>query len=217
MLIQLSRVLLLAIAGLCFSISVSAQAITTYDFNSLSTGDINGQDNWGTEDQGGNCCNNLYIATPSSYNGTNYADAINGGGNRNLDIWRINDGSFSIPTFTGDEAYTYIQFAATSGWWGNVFGLGYDADGDTKVLRDDVNELGVRLQVATSSAELRFIDASGTTTAAAYSMNNSTDWYQFRVVMNLTGKQRTGIGKRIYFESDSRRNKLHSHIRFAKY
>lgn len=191
MLIKLSKVLLLAIAGILLSMPANAQQITTYDFNSLSIGDISGQDNWGTEDQGGNCCNNLFIASPSSYNGTNYADAVNAGGGRNLDIWRINDGGFSIPTFTGNEPASYIQFDATRGYWGHVFGLGYDADGDSKVLRDDANELGIRLQVVTRAAQLRLINAAGTTVSAAYSIRG-TDWHRFKVVMDLTANSGQG-------------------------
>ncbi len=190
MLIKLTKVILLAIAGIILPISANAQAITTYDFNSLSTGDINGQDNWATEDQG-SCCNNLFIATSSSYDGSNYADAVNGAGGRNLDIWRINDGNFSIPTFTGNETVSYIQFDATRGWWGHVFGLGFDADGDSKVLRDDANELGIRLQIVNSATELRLIDAGGSTTAATYSFTG-TDWHRFKVVMNLTANSGQG-------------------------
>jgi len=141
---------------------------TTYDFNSLSLGALNGQDNWVAIGIGSN------IQPPQvfsgSHDGTQYISRGGGGtGNTRGTGTRVNDGSFAFSLIGGT-----LLIDMRLNHWGNSFGTGFDAD-SSGVL--DVGERTLVFAVGNVPG----LNLNGTSTSANAIGMGSGDWVRFRI------------------------------------
>ncbi|MBE6336373.1 MAG: T9SS type A sorting domain-containing protein [Lentimicrobiaceae bacterium] len=129
--------LLLSIVSIFLAISVQAQTVITKDFNDYSEGNVlNGQDNWvaRAHSAGGGQLKIDYLGdglptTPDETLGVYFNT-----GNTNFGEIATHK---STPDFQFDfsEGGTIeIELDVFRNWWGTLFGVGYDANGDGVVL-----------------------------------------------------------------------------------
>ncbi len=118
-----------------------------YDFNSLTPGDLNGQDSWQTVLQS----TSVDIQVGDYGNDLTQAIRFNQGG-LGAQAWalRENDGSFSLPSFTGD--HYAMEFDIQPACWGTTFGIG--ADTNSNGMLSGYGESGVVMSVDTGGAVL---------------------------------------------------------------
>src|SRR3954469_12320511 len=116
----MNRLFSAAVSSLVIAIACltpAAQA-SLYDFESLSAGNLIGQDNWIHANTLGNAGNETVVGAGPGSN-TSKVAIPNAG---NDQVYRQNNGTFSIPTFTGtDKIYTEADFAVGTQF--SAFGL----------------------------------------------------------------------------------------------
>lgn len=117
-------------------VSVHAQTVITKDFNNYSEGILNGQDNWvaRAHSAGGGQMVVDYLGdglptTPDETLGVFFSNA------------NTNYGEIATHKSTPDFQFNFseggtieVEIDMFYDWWGSVFGIGYDADGDGVVL-----------------------------------------------------------------------------------
>lgn len=117
-------------------LSVNAQTVITKDFNNYNEGVLNGQDNWvaRAHSAGGGQMKVDYIGdglptTPDESLGVFFSNA------------NTNYGEIATHKSTPDFHFDFseggtieVEIDMYYDWWGSVFGVGYDADGDGVVL-----------------------------------------------------------------------------------
>jgi hypothetical protein len=112
-----------------------------------------------------------------------------------------NDGSFSIPSFSGLETQAILQVDFGVGFWGNHFALAYDADGDGEVRKLDLSEVGPGLKIGSRfSVGVQVVAADGTVAMAPIEDVDGSggDWVRSRLVMDLTANSGQGSGDLYY-------------------
>lgn len=117
-------------------LSVNAQTVITKDFNNYNEGVLNGQDNWvaRAHSAGGGQMKVDYLGdglptTPDESLGVFFSNA------------NTNYGEIATHKSTPDFHFDFseggtieVEIDMYYDWWGSVFGVGYDADGDGVVL-----------------------------------------------------------------------------------
>ena len=117
-------------------LSVNAQTVITKDFNNYNEGVLNGQDNWvaRAHSAGGGQMKVDYLGdglptTPDETLGVFFSNA------------NTNYGEIATHKSTPDFKFDFseggtieVEIDMYYDWWGSVFGVGYDADGDGVVL-----------------------------------------------------------------------------------
>ena len=117
-------------------LSVNAQTVITKDFNNYNEGVLNGQDNWvaRAHSAGGGQMKVDYLGdglptTPDESLGVFFSNA------------NTNYGEIATHKSTSDFHFDFseggtieVEIDMYYDWWGSVFGVGYDADGDGVVL-----------------------------------------------------------------------------------
>ncbi|MCC7191659.1 MAG: PEP-CTERM sorting domain-containing protein [Phycisphaeraceae bacterium] len=185
----------LGIAAALSSAWVSTSVASVYTFESLSTGAIATQDNW------------------TSYAGVASVGTPSGTGNPSTRVFvgsglesfgsRINNGSFSIPTFTGSETAAVLQFDFRLPTGGNrqaTFGVGYDVNGSGSVQAGvALKELSPVIGADYYSGTPHFmVMINGGTFFLSYTTFPSGfavgDWIRVRLDMDLTANSGNGSG-----------------------
>lgn len=158
-----------------FSIS---NEVKNYDFNSLAPGDtLDGKDNWVMFGPGWT----FPIVSANGPDGSLAIFATAGGGSQKYTS-RINDGNYSITSFTGDENSAVFQIDAISVCWTTHVGIGYDDNSNNMI---ESSECGIRLAFLDCITErLSFIDAQGNSTE--FIGWDAAAWVSIRVVMDFT-------------------------------
>jgi hypothetical protein len=173
---------------------IDDESIAVYDFESLTIGQINGQDNWAEAET------NATVETDtSSANGTLVvrANATFGGAAGETEISRVNDGSFSFPAFTGTQGLICYDTTADDN---SLFALGQEivADG---LLKIDDDEIGVPF----GFWERQFIVLVGNslvTRAGVVDLSSDygeiTDWYRLCLAIDFSANNGDGAGSLSY-------------------
>lgn len=169
-----------------FSFQMSfSNDVKIYDFNALSTGVINGQDNWVRFGAG---WTNPIIVT-SGPDGSNCLFATGGGGSQSY-ASRINDVNFSITSFSGDETSAFFQIDVYHSAWTSEVGIGFDDNTNTQV---DLSECGIRLHFNNFGNYIRLHVADDSyTQQSALTWPPASLWYTIRVVMDFTANAGQG-------------------------
>ncbi len=177
----------LLFCALIISLGVNAQVIEhIYDFNSLSVGDLSGQDGWVTI---------LYPDGP----GDLQVDYANSQGDLSADgtlsLWYNHVGGRAATrkasaNFDFDftiEGTIELEFDMRKSHWGNFFGCGYDADGDGHCapgLATEANDGGIHVNIASQNPlNNKIILPNGQETI--FSINND-GWASYKMVMDFT-------------------------------
>ena len=130
------RKIILSIALMLMVLSVSSQTVITKDFNDYQETNLNGQDNWVAKahSAGGGYMVIDYLGdglptTPDETLGVFFNNA------------NTNYGEVATHKSTPDFQFDFsgggtieVEIDMYYDWWGSVFGVGYDADGDGVVL-----------------------------------------------------------------------------------
>lgn len=188
-----------AVAVISGLISMPASAVV-YDFESLSAAAIAGQDNW-TSYLGA-----AQVVTPSGA-GNPSTRVFTASGAANIESFgsRINDGNFSIPTFTGSETATVLQFdlrLATTGNSQATMGVGRDIDSDGSIEASvisgsfEVNPVFGADVIGGVPHFMLTTNGGGTLTGYVAFPTGFTaaDWIRVRLDMDLTANSGDGSG-----------------------
>jgi hypothetical protein len=178
----------LLICGLGLGVPVSA---ATYDFSSLSPGNLNGQDGWVTTKW--NTATDVQVNATHGYDGSQALQSTVGGGGVGGDGSRQSGGNLTLPAFTGPDVQVF-DFDVINNWWGTSVLIGYDTNSDGKITRDDTNEWGVGLHLKSES--------SGIFKLWTGSWKNGpsapTGWSKVRIVMDTAADSNQGRGCVLY-------------------
>ncbi|MEX2596581.1 MAG: GEVED domain-containing protein, partial [Salibacteraceae bacterium] len=154
-----------------------------YDFDSLTTGSLNGQDGW-------LIVGNTNVNAPTVSNfpsgglypgglGVNVPDL---GANNRLWLTRKNNATWSLPSFDSTDVIT-IELDMNRNYWGNHFGIGYDANNDGDL---DNNEFIIGFATSDVSNSI-VIQGPGITSLASTALSYS-DWMAVRLEVDLMTK-----------------------------
>lgn len=162
----MKKLLFYSLFSLSFSISFS-QEIAVYDFENLTLGDITGQDGWefstslSTVNNGYQCPITIgqpivpYIQSMPNEGDYSSSKAIRSGagwGSQHLILSRVNDASWSFPSFQNKQ-YLVLSFDVIHCHWGSMFRLAYDQNNDGNFGQNcgqaDPNEAGFGLSYST--------------------------------------------------------------------
>jgi hypothetical protein len=197
----------LLLVGLVLVAAASqSPAATIYDFEGLNSGqDLIGQDGWVIKST--SWTGDIDVASGS---GVNTSQVARGSGTVSGGALRVNDASYSFPSFQGNETNVFMQAdvrLGTSSIRTAMFGLGHDVNGDD-YIGTGPPELGPRFGVGyqdygTDSFVVRAADNTITTRSIATanggaSAGSSTDWFQVRLLMDFTADAGDGSGSLFY-------------------
>ncbi|MBL0340055.1 MAG: T9SS type A sorting domain-containing protein [Bacteroidetes bacterium] len=153
---------LFLIICILFAKNLFAQFDTTtaiYDFNSLSNGNLNGQDNWVTTKWSTNI--DIQVAD-TGYDGTKALYFNQVGPGVGCDASKALD-TIGFPGFSFTPNGTYIlSFDIKRNYWGLDFGFAADLNGDGKVTKNDANEKALIFRAGNSFGE-KMLLPNGTT------------------------------------------------------
>ena len=203
----------------CITCATPATESVVYDFESLSSGDLHGQDNWfvhssySTQGNGPLCPAvpgteippGIDISTATgSYSSSNALVTPNApstaAGGQHAYCSRKNDSNWSFPSLEGKTTIT-LEADMFGNHWGKQLRFAFDDNNDgnysaaCKVA--DVNEIGFGFGTATSN--LRLFGANGAVIASgARPSNESSSWTRIRLVVDLTANNGQGAGSLFY-------------------
>ncbi len=176
----------------CISNNLSAQFDTTtaiYDFNSLATGNLNGQDNWVTTKWSTNI--DIQVAD-TGYDGTKALYFNQVGPNVGCDASKELD-TTDFPGFSLTPDGTYIlSFDIKRNYWGLDFGFAADLNGDGKVTKTDLNEKALIFRAGNSFGE-KIELPNGTTFSYNAGINAWTTYEITLSQMNTVAGGRVGV------------------------
>jgi hypothetical protein len=184
----------LAFVGISFCSNLNANEVKTYDFNSLSNGNLAGQDNWVLFGPGWT----QPIISDDGPDGSKSLFSTASGSSLRY-ISRINDGNFSITDFSGDETQAIFQFDVRHSAWTTDVGLGYDDNSNNQI---ESSECGIRIRMRNDGNFLGIYLADGSfaeSTIPSWPPNPAI-WYTIRVVMDFTANSGTGAASVYYKE-----------------
>ncbi len=119
--------------------SVNAQmTTTTYNFNNLTIGNLNGQDNWSTVINSNPACTADLVVGYNQGSGSNTPDNTlgvffnNSGGNYGRTASRITTTAFPFNFAIG--GIMEIEIDMNTAWWGGFFGFGLDVNNNGYII-----------------------------------------------------------------------------------
>jgi len=175
--------------------TVNAQEFN-YDFNDLSEGNINGQDNWTTVVNAGGSPNEMDVAYSYlglvSYDGTKAVFYGQSGGNYGRTASRLSQANFPFDFTLGGPVE--IQVDIHTGYWGTLFGFGYDANDNgylmhaqETVIEIEDNEGGFGFHVGNKDLPQikSFYMPDGSLVQYTFPLESSDGWYRYKLFLDL--------------------------------
>jgi hypothetical protein len=167
-----------------------------YDFENLTLGNLNGQDNWATDGAVG--INVINASTSGLYTGSK---TLGNAANGFVAASRLNNGAWSFPSMTGATQIT-IEASLRMNYWQVDFQLGQDVNADGNFSNGsytyDANELGIGFGQRTNNTAVVY-KADGTLVTAPLA-TTSGNWLRFRLVINTAANGGAGSGT-LYFRN----------------
>jgi len=186
-----------------FGFHLEAQFIEyTYDFNDLELGNLHGQDGWSTVVNSGGSPNEMDVATiyqgVASNDGTNAVFYGQSGGNYGRTGSRQSEENFPFDFTQGGTVE--VELDIHTGWWGTLFGFGYDANGNgylmqaiETVVNIEDNEGGFGIHVANQSyPQMYFYMPDGSTLNFTYPFGSSNGWHRYKFFIDLDANDGAG-------------------------
>ncbi len=185
---------LLTLVFLLAFLTGMSQIVSTYDFNSLDAGDLNGQDNWKTIAHSAAASPDFEIGYASgtivSPDGSQFVIYPHGGPNVGRTATRKSTANFE---FDFSDGVIELEVDMHRNWWGVFFGVGFDADGDGHIapgLSTEPNDGGVYIYLREAApASNKLVLPSGTEISFAA---NTEGWIRYKMVMDFTANG--GVG-----------------------
>lgn len=181
----------------CFlSGSLRGQIEHVYDFNSLSAGNLNGQDEWvtilqttGTADLLVDIAGNSVV----SPDGTQAVFYTAGGPGWGRTATRKATSNFDFDFTQGGVIELEIEMFRN--WWGMFFGAGFDADGDGYIapgLDTEPNDGGILLAISSYNATTNNKVILPDGDEVIFNINNE-DWARYKMILDFTANGGEGV------------------------
>ncbi|HRH02071.1 MAG TPA: T9SS type A sorting domain-containing protein [Bacteroidia bacterium] len=159
----------------------------SYNFNTLSTGNLNGQGGWLTNKL--NTVLDAIVQNTTSVDGTNSIGFTGSGPSVGVDACRSLDTIFSGIRFSDMQSTYVISFDIIRNYWGVNVGVGTDFNNDGKIIHSAANEKAIDFKVASVvPAQERLTLPNGATTT--YTSIASNVWTNVEITiynMNVAG------------------------------
>ncbi|WP_353573376.1 calsyntenin family protein, partial [Candidatus Albibeggiatoa sp. nov. BB20] len=172
-----------------FSLAFDAPEQTTYDFNSLTVGDVNGQDGWVEIDWGGSPDGDMTIAA-EGFDSSNSLKQIKAGTNTQSIVSHPNAGNLTFYPFTENKIYAY-EFDLKGSYWGERYGFAYDSNGNGQVGSTETNEYGLSLRSSGNNGGIILYAPDGNNVVSTTTGIHS-NWNRFRITVDLAANSGQG-------------------------
>jgi len=163
---------------------------TTYDFSTLTPGDLNGKDGWSTTKY--NTTTDIQVDATHGYDGTKDVRSIVSGGGVGGDASRASGGNLILPSFAGPQLQVF-DFDIYKNYWGTYIYLGRDTNGDGKILLANTNEHGVGIQSSGYTGRFDLWNGGWQTGSSA-----PNAWSKVRLVIDTAANSNQGQGCVLY-------------------
>ena len=185
-------------------IGVNAQGVL-YDFNDLDEGDINGQDQWTTVVNSSGSPNEMDVAYSYqgavSYDGTKAVFYGQSGGNFGRTGSRTTQDNFPFDFTVGGPVQ--IEVDIHTGWWGTLFGFGYDANDNgylmpaqETIIEIEENEGGFGFHLGSASANNPAINSfympDGSVLQYTFPLPSIGGWHRYKLFIDLDANDGAG-------------------------
>lgn len=187
---------------LALAFNVQAQFVEYhYNFNDLEVADINGQDGWTTVVNAGGT-SEMQVAeifqSIISYDGTKACYYGQSGGNMGRTASRGPEENFPFDFTQGGTVE--IELEIYTGWWGTLFGFGYDANDNgflmptvETVVNIENNEGGFGFHIARQSyPDMYFFMPDGSTLNFTFPFETAEGWYKYKFFLDLDANDGAG-------------------------
>lgn len=173
--------------------SVNVHGYYLYDFNSLTLGDLNGQDSWTTTKY--LTTTDISVTTSFGYDGSQAIRLDTSGGSGWVSASKPQDGmTLVMPSFNSPNLQAFqIDLLRSVG--GNRFGVGYDTNSNGSISRDDYDEHGVVIKNSDDELVLSVGETAYTTTPMG------AGWTRLRVVIDTAANSGQGQACVLYLPS----------------
>ncbi len=192
-----------------FMLGLQAQVIEhVYDFNALETGNLNGVDHWTTVANNTGAQFDLEVAFTMlgevAPDGTNALFYGNGGPNVGRTASRLSKDDFPFDFSKGGPVE--IELEVFTGWWGTLFGFGYDANnngyllpGIETVVNIENNEGGFGFHIGNKALPqiVSFFMPNGTVFPFTWPYASKEGWFRHKLFLDLDAND--GAGSITYF------------------
>lgn len=189
---------------LIFAFSLQAQVTEyIYDFNDLTEGNLNGQDEWTTVVNAGGTTNEMDVAYAYqgavSYDGTKAVFYGQSGGNYGRTGSRESQENFPFDFTNG--GLVEIEIDIHTGWWGTLFGFGYDANGNgylmpaqETIINIENNEGGFGFHIGNKDLPqiLSFFMPDGSTFTFTFPLEETNGWHRYKLFLDLDANDGEG-------------------------
>jgi len=190
--------------ALLLSFGLMAQEVT-YDFNDLELGNLNGQDGWTTVVNAGGSPNEMDVAYSymgaTSYDGTLGVFYGQSGGNYGRTASRESQENFPFDFTIGGPVE--IEIDIRTGWWGTLFGFGYDANDNgylmhtqETIVEIEDNEGGFGFHIGGASTNYPAINSffmpDGSTIPFTYPLDDISGWHRYKIFIDLDANDGAG-------------------------
>lgn len=170
------------------SLGLNAQTVTEYDFNSLTLGDLDGQDDWVTilHTTGPvDITISLAVGSVVSPDGTQAAYYNGNGGGYGRTATRKATSNFNFDFTQADIVEMEIDMHRN--YWGMFFGVGFDADGDGHIapgLSSEPDDGGIHFNISTVNPDAnKIVLPNGN--EVIFTADNS-GWCRYKMVLDFT-------------------------------
>ncbi len=195
--------------SLMLAVGLQAQVIEhVYDFNALETGNLNGRDHWTTVANNIGAQFDLEVAFTMlgvvAPDGTNALFYGNGGPNVGRTASRLTQDDFPFDFSQGGPVE--IELEVFDGWWGTLFGFGYDANnngyllpGLETIIKIETNEGGFGFHVGNKPLPqiVSFFMPDGSTFPFTWPYATLEGWFRHKLFLDLDAND--GAGSITYF------------------
>jgi hypothetical protein len=185
-----SLLLLVLIISLKSFSQQNDSSTVSYNFNALSTGNLNGKGGWLTNKLNTNL--DAIVQNTTSIDGTNAINFTGSGPNVGVDACHSLDTIFSGIRFSDMKSTYVIGFDVLRNYWGVNVGIGTDFNNDGKIINSAVNEKALDFKVSSvTPAQEKLTLPNGT--SSTYTSIASNVWTN--VEISLFDLNTTGGGK----------------------
>lgn len=188
------KTLYLSIIIIILSFGLNAQTVSEYDFNSLTLGDLDGQDDWVTilHTTGPvDITISLAVGSVVSPDGTQAAFYNGNGGGYGRTATRKATSNFNFDFTQADIVEMEIDMHRN--YWGMFFGVGFDADGDGHIapgLSSEPDDGGIHFNIATQNPDAnKIVLPNGN--SVIFTADNS-GWCRYKMVLDFTANDGEG-------------------------
>jgi gliding motility-associated-like protein len=172
--------------------NLQAQELTIYNFENLTSGLVQGQDNWQVLG-----CHTYQPTINNSNNQGNYSGSkvlqitSTAVGNQHSNCDRLNDNNWWVPTITDTTDFLVIDIDMNGGYWGKEFSLCYDKNLDGNFTEScnntDNDEKGI--SIIKVPGQIRILNNNVQLAQSAL----IPEWAKYRMVIDL--KANNSLGK----------------------